>query len=221
MRRAWAIVLFALVLVASSGTALAQKRANPFPDLFEGKAPRELERAAQATGGVPTLVWLAAFGGLALLLLAVAAWLAMRSRRAKVLKPPKRTFEHGRKLGRQVKAMSPEAAMQALARMPVGELARAAPGRDRVEVVIQRRKNQPCVQAAGYLAGLFEGAWAREVRVAHPECAGEKGGPCRYIVEAGDVRRPLSASDAPAGAASTRGSADAPRRSPPARPGGG
>lgn len=161
---------------------------------------------------------LVAFGGVALLLLAIALFLAVRSRKPPKRNPPKRTFEHGRRLARMRHARSPDEAVAGLRTTPVGSVVSARADGRHADVTLTRRKSQPCPQAAGYLAGLFESAWAHEVRVVHPQCAGERGGECRYIIERA---RPVSASGAPTAGASIPGSADGRRRSPPARAGGG
>lgn len=168
---------------------------------------------------------LVAIGVLALLLLLFAAFLGTRARRPPKRNPPKRTFEHGRRLARLRHVRTTDDAIAGMREVPVGVVLDARADDRAAIVVIQRRKNQPCPQAAGFLAGLFESAWAHEVRVVHAACAGERGGECRYQVEraapVAPSAGPLSASGAPTGGASTRGSAGARRRSPRARAGGG
>lgn len=160
---------------------------------------------AEAAG--PVLVALGLLGGFLLLW---GLFLAHRARRPKTPRPPKRTFEAGRHLARRRGARTLDQAMRALHEAPVGEVVRSREVAGGVEVVMRRRRAQSCAQAAGYVAGLFEGAWAQDVRIEHDACAGERGGECRYVVSRGGRA---------AGAAATRGSASAPRRSPPARPG--
>lgn len=168
-------------------------------------------------------VFLVAAAALGLFVFVWTLWLAVRSRRPPARKPPRKTFEHGRRLGRERHPRSTQDAIQELRTSPVGDILSASDADGRVDVVVARRRSQPCTQAAGFLAGLFESAWAHEVLVTHPECGGEKAGTCHYVVQrASTIRhRAPTASDAPAGGASTPGSAGAPRRSPRARAGRG
>lgn len=168
-----------------------------------------------APRGEELILILVAVGGLALLVLAASAWLAARSRRRPPPKPAKKTFEHGRRAARQRAPASVEAALQALQTAPVGKVMQARADDRAADVVVERRKNQPCAATAGFVAGLFESAWAHDVFVTHPQCAGAKGGACHYLVQ-----RSVSASGAQAGGASTPRSADARRRWPGARAGG-
>lgn len=163
--------------------------------------------------GADALILLAS-GAVALLVMSLAVWMAARSRVSKRRKPPRRTFEHGRRLGQMRRVLSTDEAIVALGSTPVGDLADARPRETGVDVALMRRRGQPCAQAAGYLAGLFESAWAHEVVVMHPTCAGELGGTCQYV-----VRRAVTTSARSEGA-STQGSGDEPRRSTRARAGG-
>ena len=171
-----------------------------------------------ATGprGAEAMLFLAAVALCAILALWIAMRLARRSRRPKVKRPPKRTFEHGRRLAHERRAGSTVAALAALERSPVGELVARGGDDRRVDVVLRRKRSQPCEQAAGFVAGIFESAWAHEVIVTHPSCAGPRGGECAYTVHR--VATPRAARTAPA---STPGSGDGRRRSRRARPGGG
>lgn len=162
------------------------------------------------------MLFVVAFGIGALLLLALATWLATKARKPPSRKPPRKTFEHGRRLGRARHPADTRAALESLRASPIGDVTSVMAAEGRVDVVVERKRSQPCTQAAGFLAGLFESAWAHEVLVTHPECGGEKAGTCRYVVQ-----RAAISSGARAAAASTPGSADARRRSPPARVGGG
>lgn len=152
------------------------------------------------------------------LLMGVAAWMASKARAPKKRVPPRRTFDHGRRLGRLRVASTPQEAVEALKGAPVGEVVRASAGEERADVVLRRRKSQPCEQAAGFLAGVFERAWARDVMIEHPVCAG-KSGDCAYAVlpVAGPT---FNANARPAEGASTRRSEDARRPDPRARRGG-
>lgn len=162
-----------------------------------------------ASAAWPVLIAMGLGGGLLLLLGLYAAW---RSRHPKAKKPPRRTFDAGRRLARLKQARTEEAAVRALASSPVGEVAQTRRVAHGYEVVVERKRSQSCAQTAGFLAGLFEGAWARDVTIEHADCAGDKGGVCRYVV---------SPAVRPGAAGATRGSASAARRWPPARPGGG
>lgn len=168
-----------------------------------------------AVRGGELIFWLIALGALALLVLAFSAWLATRSRRPAPKKPPRRTFEHGRRLARMRRVVTTGAALDALRTSPVGHVEAARADQRLAEVSIERKRGQPCSQAAGFVAGLFESAWAHEVRVMHPSCAGEAGGVCRYVVER------ATGSGARGAAASIPGSEGERRRSSQARPGGG
>lgn len=177
--------------------------------MAHGFALAAVKLVLPASAAGPLLVLLG-IAGMALLFLGL--YLAWRSSHPRVRKPPKRTFDAGRRLARLQRARTEDAVLRALKSTPVGEVVQARAVADGYEVVMERRKSQSCAQAAGYVAGLFEGAWARDVRIDHAECAGERGGACRYVVSRAAPSR---------AAAATRGSASAPRRSPPARPGGG
>lgn len=168
---------------------------------------------ARGTELIPILMGIVA---VALIVLAFAAWIASRSKKRLPQKPPRRTFEHGRRLARALHATTPRAALDALERAPVGALEHARADDRRAEVTFVRRRQQPCPQAAGFVAGLFESAWAHEVRVIHPHCSGERGGRCEYVVE-----RESTASARPAEGAPIRGSGAARDRSFRARAGGG
>lgn len=172
--------------------------------------------SSMALRGPELIPILAAIAGAALLMLGIALWFAARSRRPHPKKPPRKTFEHGRRLARAHHVASARQAVKALERAPVGALADARADAYHARVTIDRRRQQPCAQAAGFVAGLFESAWAHEVRLSHPECGGERGGRCVYLVE----RAPI-ATARPAEGAQTRGSGDARDRSAPIRAGGG
>jgi len=126
---------------------------------------------------------LAAVGLLALFGLWIAARLARRSRRPKLRKPPRRTFEHGRRLAHERHVRSTAAAFAALQRAPVGELVARSGDDRRAQVVLRRKRSERCEEAAGFVAGIFESAWAHEVLVTHPRCAGATGGECVYVIQ--------------------------------------
>lgn len=168
--------------------------------------------ASGPTGG-ELVALLIGIGAAALLVLLFSAWLAARSRRRPVHKPPKKTFDHGRRLARRRAPATVAAALDELVDAPVGRAVHARADEHRAEVTLARRRSQPCAQAAGYLAGLFESAWAHEVLVTHPQCAGDRGGECAYVVQRG----PVSAPAPRAAAASIPGSGGERRRWPRAR----
>lgn len=200
---------------APSDEAPAQRPAAPAR--ADAEDSLRLPEGVAAVGDDVSGIGMAIVLGIAAILLLVgASWLAARSRREKKARPARRTFDHGRQLGRLAGAIDDATAAAALRDAPVGDLVRHAPVPGGAEVVLMRRKTQPCAQAQGYLVGMYERAWADEVAVEHVACAGEKGGQCRYV-----LRRALSASGPREAAGPTPGSGGALRRSPPARPGGG
>lgn len=168
-----------------------------------------------APAGEELVFLLVVFGAVLGLMFLASLWMALRSRRPPARKPPRRTFEHGRRLGRAHRAQDTDEALRALRSASIGRIEHVHAEPSRVEVIVRRKRGQPCVQAAGYLAGLFESAWAHEVLVSHPACGGEGAGDCAYVVQ----RAPIG-SGAPTAAASTPGSGGEPRRSPRARHGG-
>lgn len=174
---------------------------------------------ASGPRGAEAMLFLLLMAVIGALGLWIAVRLARRARRPKVRKPPRRTFEHGRRLGRERGARTMAAALAALKASPVGAVRSQSVQDRRVDVLVHRKKSQPCEQVAGYLAGVLESAWAHEVLVTHSSCAGPKGGDCLYTVQ----RAPLSIKRSAdrTERASIPGSAAAPRRSQQARPGGG
>ncbi|HWH08772.1 MAG TPA: hypothetical protein VNX21_06195 [Candidatus Thermoplasmatota archaeon] len=177
--------------------------------------------AAATEGGVPIgglgIALMAVGGGLLFLLSLLAA---RKARTPKARPPPKKSFERGRELGRLAGVVTEQDAVRALASAPVGKLVSVAPVPRGYKVTMSRRRSEPCEVAAGYVAGLFETAWARDVVLRHDACAGKaRGAVCTYEVRDPSPRA-VSPGGAPAGGASTPRSADERRRWPPARPGG-
>lgn len=177
--------------------------------------------SAAKEGGVP-------IGGLGILLMGVGGALlfllslvtAHKARKPKVKPAPKKSFEHGRELGRLTGVTTEQDAVRALSSAPVGKLVSVAPVPRGYRVTMSRRRSEPCEVAAGYVTGLFEAAWARDVVLRHDACAGKaRGAVCTYEVRDPSPRG-VSRGGAPAEGASTPQSGDAPRRWPPARPGG-
>lgn len=179
-------------------------------------SPRDLDELAERgeTTGI-----LAVGGVVSALLLALALAGTWWARRPTKEKPRKKTFEAGRSRAHEKRPASVREALDAFPAGRVGNLVRAQALLDGYDVTVARKKGSPCHQTAGYLAGLFESAWADAVRIEHPACAGDAGGECRYVVRRGQGT--VNDSARPTGAASIPGSAGAPRRSPPARAGGG
>lgn len=167
-------------------------------------------------------------GGLALLLMSIGALLlfalsllaARKARRPKERHPPRRSFERGRALGLHAGVASEQDAVRALASAPIGKLVSVAPFPQGYRVSLSRKRSEPCDVVAGYVTGLFEAAWARDVILRHEGCQGKaRNAVCTYEVR-DPSPRPLNPRDAQAAGAGTPRSGDAPRRWPPARPGG-
>lgn len=188
------------------------------PDEDDPPETRDEDDLRQAAAGGKATGMLTVGALLALLLLTLALAGIWWARRPSMRAPPKRTFEAGRSRAHAKRPTTPQEAFEAFGSAHMGSVVSAAPVVDGYEVRVARKKGQPCHQTAGFLAGLFESAWADAVRVEHPVCAGEGGGECRYTVRRGAA---FSGSGRPTGEASTPGSGGAPRRSPQARRGGG
>lgn len=167
-------------------------------------------------------------GGLALLLMGIGALLlfvlslmaARKARKPKERHPPRRSFERGRALGLQAGVASEQDAVRALSAAPVGKLVSVTPVPQGYLVSLSRKRSEPCDVAAGYVTGLFEAAWARDVILRHEGCQGKaRNAVCTYEVRDPSPRA-LNRRDGRAAGAATPRSADAPHRWPPARPGG-
>lgn len=156
----------------------------------------------------------------ALLLFALSLLAARKARKPKEYHPPRRSFERGRELGLQAGVASEQDAVRALAATPVGKLVSVAPVPQGYRISLSRKRSEPCDVAAGFVTGLFEAAWARDVILRHEACQGKaRNAVCTYEVRDPSPRG-LNRRDAPAAGAGTPRSGDAPRRWPPARPGG-
>lgn len=172
-----------------------------------------LESVAKGLGGVPTPVGLAVAGLAGLAVLGLAVLVAKRAFHPPPPKPPRKSFAAGRAKGVRDGIRGAQAALAALARSDLGEVAGAAPEGSGYRVVLKRGRGVPCEHAAGYLTGLFEAAWALDVRLEHPSCGGKtKGAPCVYEAYPAPPAVPRRAAPAPAtssgrggAAASTRG----------------
>lgn len=218
MRRgvALALVLLLFATVAAPSVEAShereeRERREPEAPITEIPAPRrassdtpldamrrELDQVAAPAG-----LTLGAVAGL--LLLGSAALAARRALRPKPVKPPRRSFEAGRRRG-VAEGMRADL-MAALKAGHLGEVQQVAPIQGGWQVAVHRARGTPCEYAAGYLLGLCEGAWAVDVHLAHPVCAGkDRRAACVYVVQ----RRALamaapSRGAEPAEAAWTRG----------------
>lgn len=176
---------------------------------------------AAKSGSVPIgglgIVLMGVGGALLFLLSLMTAW---KARKPKVKAAPRKSFERGREMARLSGVITEQDAVRALSTAPVGKLVSVAPVPHGYRVTMSRRRSEPCEVAAGYVTGLFEAAWARDVVLRHDQCAGKaRGAVCTYEVHDPSPRR-ASPGAAPREGASTPRSGDAPRRWPPARPDG-
>ena len=193
--RASLAVLAAVLLLLGAPTALAQRSTG-----------REI---AGVPVGMLGLV-LMGLGGALLFLLSVSA--ARKAQRPKVRPAPKRSFEHGREMGRLAGVASEQDALRALGESPVAKLVSVTPVPHGYRVALSRKRSEPCAVAAGYVTGLFESAWARDVILRHDACQGKaKNAVCVY-----EVRDPAPRRAGPA-PKSDVASFDPARRSPPGR----
>jgi hypothetical protein len=199
MRRACALSLAALLLVLAAAPLAdaAKARRLPATPPTAPVPPQESVHAAFPRG-TDRLVSLG-LAGAGLLALALVA--AMRARTPRARKPPRRSFEAGRIIGREARALSPEDAVRALqASRAGGEAVAVATEGGAVRVTLRRGRGESCQHAMGYLTGLFESAYATDVQIAHPVCGGKRrGAVCTYEV------RPVNRAAARAAGASTRG----------------
>lgn len=175
MRAAWGLVLVLLLVL---GPPAAGADAHDGGDDDADASPAEKLSQRARSGGLhkipPALgVGGMAMGGLALLACGLVAAHRARGVRARV--PPKKSFERGRLQGRAVGVASPEEALRALGRHPIGRVVEAAPEADgRICIRVERGKRESCEQVAGFLVGLLESAYAGDVRLIHTECGGRK-----------------------------------------------
>jgi hypothetical protein len=227
MRRGLGLLLAAILLVAAGAPWLDAARGSKLPPLPSRlplqPAPGVPARRVVSAPAPPTppnpndWVGLTGLGLASAGMLALGLLAAGQARRAKTRQPPKRTREGGRARARQLAVHSTDEALAVLASARLGAVLEATPIPGGARITIDRPKGHPCDEVAGYLAGLFESAWALDVQVQHAECAG-RAGACRYQV----TREPrLSAAASRAAAASTPGWSAAARRSPRARGGAG
>lgn len=223
MRRGIAIVV-PLLLLAALAAPLAQAdheaprrsrdsspdeaQSRPPPEVVEETPPpsipdRPLRRAPSADGtplvvlrdqldGVAPGFGLVTVGLVGLGLLAFALVTAQRALRPKPIRPPRRSFEAGRAKG--VREGMRHDPLAALAKSGLGE-AQVMPRGVGYAVTLHRARGTKCEYASGYLAGLFEGAWAEDVLVVHTACAGkDRKAACVFVVERAVRRLPTRAS---------------------------
>lgn len=232
MRRGLGSLLAAVLLVAAALAlpgAHAESKRNPLPTL-----PRELPlqpapgspaavRPSPPSGSAGDLVaaWaaLVGLGATSVVMLLLGLLAAKRSRTAKARKAPRKTFDAGRQRGRTLRPRTTSEALYRLTDARLGEVLEAVPTPAGARVMVQRPRNHPCEEVAGFLTGLFESAWASDVRVEHERCAG-RSGPCRYFVSRSDSPV-VNVSASRTAEARTPGWSAGRRRSPPARSGGG
>ena len=120
-------------------------------------------------------------GGVGLLMLSLLV--ARRARGPRTVRPPKRSFEAGRTLGRSTRVGSEADALARLRAPDVGQVTALGANPGRVRVQIARRRGEPCELVSGYLTGLFEEAWASDVALRHDSCSGRKRAtPCEYDI---------------------------------------
>lgn len=169
-----------------------------------------LEPVEKAFDGVPAPIGLAllGFGGAGMLV--VAAWAGRSAMRPKHRRPPRRSFHAGRGRGIREGLERAHAPLESLRQADLGEAEVTPLPAGGHRVVLRRSRATPCEYASGYLTGLFEGAWADDVRVEHLVCAGkDKHASCVYDVLRA---RPVSAQPAaPPSHAPPGGSRAAPR----------
>lgn len=200
MRSGLSLVMAVLLLAAL---------APPTAEAASRGARGTLERALD---DVPSPLGLALLGFGAAGMLVVAAWAGRRAMTPRRRRPPRRSFHAGRGRGIQEGMERAHAPLDSLRQSGLGAVeVEAIPAGVRVR--LQRGRSTPCEYALGYVTGLFEGAWADDVRVDHPACAGkDRHGACVY-----EVRRPRPSpvpaprprdpivAGGPGAAASTRG----------------
>lgn len=231
-----AAVLLLAVAAAPLGAAAGPKPKTPtlptkLPLSPAPSAPAESTDPAPAParsgggGGGASGDWaaVAGLGALAVGMLALGLLAAKRARLRKVAKPPRKTQEAGRLRARGARPQSTEAALLALHDARLGQVLESQPVTGGMRIMVDRPRGHPCAEVSGYLAGLFESAWAMDVRVDHWECAGKQG-PCRYVITRSDAPRivaRVSSSGRREEAASIPGWSAAARQSPRARGGAG
>lgn len=118
------------------------------------------------------------------LVLVVALLIARAAALPRRKKPARKSFEGGRELGVAARVSSVEEVVERLrAKAAAGVFVSSALTKDGVAVTLRRSKREPCAFAQGYLTGLFEFAWASDVGLWHPSCAGKaKNAVCSYEI---------------------------------------
>lgn len=196
----------------------AHRSAAP-PTTSLDPAPRGVAPEMRAASIFDEMASAAALSVGALLVLGLALLVARFARRPKAKKAPRRSFEAGRAEGRLREVASVDEALGVLRESQAVRVESAERVGAAVRVTVRRRRGEPCDHTSGFLVGLFERAWADDVRLDHPVCGGKKkDAQCVYDV----ARAPaLSPGGGPTGAAWIPGSGGAPRRSGTARRGAG
>jgi hypothetical protein len=220
MRRGVTIAL-AAVLVAALATPLAEAAHNKKPGKQAAPAPAPaapsatkkgtstggggpLESLADGLGAVPAPVGIALTALLGVAILGVALLAARRAFHPPPPKPPRKSFAAGRAKGVRDGIRGSQAALEALARSGMGELASVAPQGAGYRVILRRGRGVPCEHAAGYVTGLFEAAWALDVHLEHPSCGGKsRDAPCVYEAYPSPPTAPRRAASTPAPTAPT------------------
>jgi hypothetical protein len=169
-----------------------------------------LESIAEGLDEVPTPVGIAVAGLVGLAALGLALLAAKRAFHPPPPKPPRKSFAAGRAKGVRDGIRGSQAALEALARSGLGDLASVAPEGNGYKVILKRGRGVPCEHAAGYLTGLFEAAWALDVHLEHPVCGGKsREAPCVFQAFPAPPTAPRrgapTSSGRGAAAASTRG----------------
>lgn len=213
MRRVLALSLAAVLLLSLPVAAGAGKQGKVAPTVPPASTSDPARAHASAGGGgsfaasdTASIVSLG-LGGFGLL--ALSLFVASIARKKKAHRPPKRSFEAGRAVGRATRVSSEADALAALQRPGFANVTALWASEGRVRVAVARRRGETCELVGGYLTGLFEGAWAADAAVRHDRCGGRKRQvPCEYeIIRVGPR---TAATSIPRSAAATGRSLQAP-----------
>ena len=145
------------------------------------RATSPFQKLQRELGDVPAPLGIMLLAVTGIALLGVALLAARRAFRPPPPKLPKKSFAAGRARGVREGIRGSQAALAALEKSGLGDLAGVAPEGTGYRVIVRRGRGVPCEYAAGYLTGLFEAAWAIDVRLEHPACGGkDRKAPCVY-----------------------------------------
>lgn len=134
-------------------------------------------------------VTLGAFASASALALLASALLARRARKRVAPRPKRKTFEAGRARAFAHPPRSHAEAVERLRRGEAGRVHSIEGDERRMVVAVRRPRRTTCAAEAGHVGGLFEGAWARDVRVEHAACGGRwRRGACTFVVSVADLR---------------------------------